>query len=141
VTSPFGVPRDYDGDGVAESRHEGLDLRAMDGSWEPVNILAIADGVVVYAGNMMQSDPSEPSDYGNYIIIQHDNGLISWSAHLENMVVSEGWTVDKGDVLGLAGSTGNSTGIHLHLTIQHPGHGLSGFIVGDVLDPAPLLGL
>ena len=113
----------------------------MDGSWEPVNILAIADGVVVYAGNMMQSDPSEPSDYGNYIIIQHDNGLISWSAHLEYMTTQAGNTVRMGDVLGLAGSTGNSTGIHLHLTLQWPGHGLSGFIVGDVLDPAPLLGL
>ena len=113
----------------------------MDGSWEPVNILAIADGVVVYAGNMMQSDPSEPSDYGNYVIIQHDNGLISWSAHLEYTGVSEGYRVTKGDVLGLAGSTGNSQGVHLHLTIQHPGHGLANFIVGDVLDPAPLLGL
>jgi len=127
------VPREY-------GHHEGLDLAARDSDGEPVNILAIADGDVVWASNLRRSD-GEPSAYGNHVLIQHDNGLISWSAHLEYMVAFEGYRVTKGDVLGLAGSTGNSTGIHLHLTLQWPGHGLTGFIVGDVLDPAPLLGL
>ena len=134
MTSPFGVPRSW-------GPHEGLDLRAMNRLWEPVNILAVADGVVIYAGHMKQSDLREPSDYGNYVIVHHDNGLISWSCHLEYMIVRAGDRVLLGQRLGGAGSTGKSDGVHLHLNIQLPGGGLSGYIIGDALDPAPLLGL
>ena len=116
-------------------------MRAMNGSWEPVNILAVADGDVLYAGNMRQSNLSKPSDYGNYVIVQHDNGLISWSCHLEYMVVQAGHRVLQGWELGRAGSTGKSDGVHLHLNIQNPGAGLAGYIIDDALDPAPLLGL
>ena len=81
-------------------------------------ILAVLDGDVIYAGNRRQSDPTKPSDYGNYVMVQHDNGLISWSCHLAYMLKKAGDRVLKGDRLGLAGDTGNSDGIHLHLTIQ-----------------------
>ena len=120
--------------------HEGLDLRAMNRLWEPVNILVIADGDVIWASNLRQSDGLR-SGYGNHVKIQHDNGLISHSAHLANMAVRAGDRVLQGQVLGLAGNTGDSDGVHLHLNIVWPGHGLSGYIVSDVLDPAPLLGL
>ena len=130
----FNTPRPY-------GPHEGLDLRAMNRLWEPVNILSVADGDVVYAGNMRQSNLYEPSDYGNYVIVEHDNGLISWSCHLEYMTVQAGDRVLQGQMLGLAGSTGKSDGVHLHLNIQNPGAGLAGYIIDDALDPAPLLGL
>ena len=112
----------------------------MNRLWEPVNILSVADGDVIWASNLRQSN-GMPSDYGTHVIIQHDNGLISWSCHLEYMIVRAGDRVLKGQVIGGAGSTGNSTAVHLHLTLQRPGSGLSGYIVSDVLDPAPLLGL
>ena len=134
MTSPFGVPRSW-------GPHEGLDLRAINRLWEPVNILAVADGDVIYAGHMRQSNLNEPSDYGNYVIVQHDNGLVSWSCHMEYMTVMAGDRVLLGQVIGGAGSTGKSDGVHLHLNIQLPGGGLSGYIIGNVLDPAPLLGL
>ena len=140
VTNSFRAPRPSYPDWT-NKLHEGLDLRAFDNDWAPVMIQTIADGDVIYAGNMRQSDPAKLSDYGNYVMVQHDNGLISWSCHLAYMLVKAGDRVLKGDRLGLAGDTGKSDGIHLHLTIQHPGHGLSGYIVSDVVDPAPLLGL
>ena len=128
----FNTPRPY-------GPHEGLDLRAMNRLWEPVNILAVAYGDVIYAGHMRQSNLNEPSDYGNYVIVQHDNGLISWSCHMEYYIVRAGDRVLLGQRLGGAGSTGKSDGVHLHLNIQLPGGGLSGYIISDALDPAPLL--
>ena len=129
----FNTPRPY-------GPHEGLDLRAMNRLWEPVNIISVADGDVIWASNLRRSN-GLPSDYGNYVIVQHDNGLISWSCHMEYMIVRAGDRVLLGQVLGGAGSTGKSDGVHLHLNIQLPGGGLSGYIINDALDPAPLLGL
>ena len=120
--------------------HEGLDLRAMNRLWEPVNIISVADGDVIWASNLRRSN-GLLSDYGNHVIVKHDNGLISWSCHLEYMTVMAGDRVLQKQRLGGAGSTGKSDGVHLHLNIQLPGGGLSGYIVSDALDPAPLLGL
>jgi murein DD-endopeptidase MepM/ murein hydrolase activator NlpD len=44
-------------------------------------------------------------------------------------------------VVGRAGTTGRSTGVHLHFALQYFGHGLSGYVINDVVDPAPYLGL
>ena len=105
----------------------------------PVNILAAEDGRVIWASNL-KSDGT-PSKYGWHVILDHGAGWRTWYAHMETLAVGVDYLVAAGDVLGLAGSTGNSTGIHLHLNVQHVGHGLDGYVVSDVVDPAPLLGL
>lgn len=132
VTSPFNVPRSY-------GPHEGIDLRATDEHWQPVNILAGEDGQVIRASD--KKSDGTPSAYGWHVILDHGDGWRTWYCHMERLYVQLGDLVEAGDPLGLAGSTGNSTGIHLHLNVQHIGHGLSGYVVADVLDPAPFLGL
>lgn len=124
--------------------HEGIDLYAKYN--DP--IYAVADGVVVWADNRRRSD-NTLSAYGNHVIIDHENGYITWSAHLEAMTVRAGDIVIQGNTIGRAGSTGitypdgttSSSGVHLHFVVQYIGHGLSGYVVSDVVDPAPLLGV
>jgi hypothetical protein len=134
ITHPFNEPRDYDGDGIKDDLHEGLDIRAVDSDWEPVLVVAPADGVVEKVREI-----DSGTGYGKYARIDHGNGLKTWLCHLESLFVTEGIEVKTGDVIGLAGTTGNSTGIHLHLTLQWVGHGLSGYVIDDVIDPTPLL--
>jgi len=59
--------------------------------------------------------------YGNYIVINHGSGYISLYAHLSKIMINEGDFVQKGDVIGKSGNTGNSTGPHLHLEILENG--------------------
>ena len=126
VNHPFGEPRSY-------GLHEGLDLYGQSGDL----VFASMSGEVIWASNQRQSGGD--SKYGNHIIIEHPNGWVTWYAHLEEMLVKEGMRVLLGDHIGLVGSTGNSTGPHLHYTLQIPGAGLDGFIVPDVVDPAKYL--
>jgi murein DD-endopeptidase MepM/ murein hydrolase activator NlpD len=133
VTSPFNDQRDY-------GLHEGIDLKAVRNDGSPVDVLAVADGTVIWASDKRRVD-GKPSKYGNHVIIDHGNGFITWYCHLASFYVQSGRIVLTGDRLGLAGSTGNSTGIHLHFTIQDLENGLDGYAVGKVIDPAPLLGL
>ena len=102
------------------------------------DVLACLDGTVVWASDQRRSGGD--SKYGKHIIIEHHDGLITWSAHLDYMLSGVGDVVKRSDVIGAAGNTGNSTGPHLHLTVQHIGHGLDGFIVPDVVDPQDYLG-
>lgn len=143
VTSPFGVPRDYSDppDGIKESLHGGIDLRAIDDNGVAVPVVAAEDGYIAWASSLRRD--GVPSKLGNHVIIEHDSGLITWYGHLANLVVQSGNDVRMGDMLGLAGSTGNSTAIHLHFTVQSPGHGIndSRYKFSDVVDPTGLLGL
>ena len=59
--------------------------------------------------------------YGNYVFIDHGNGKLTIYGHLTNAIVSTGQTVSKGQTIGYAGSTGNSTGPHLHFECQYYG--------------------
>jgi len=139
ITSPFNAPRDYDRDGIFDDKHEGIDLRAVDSSGKPVPIVASADGVVDFVRTT-----DTKMGYGIYTIIKHklpNDVWITGYAHLGSVSVSVGQTVKAGDVLGIAGTSGNSTGIHLHYNIQHIGHGLSGYVIPDAVNPAPLLGI
>ncbi len=133
MTHPFDEPRSW-------GPHEGVDLRAKDSDGHPVNILAMAGGWVLHASNLRR-DNGQPSAYGNYVIVEHSNGYITWYCHLASMSVQAGDRVWQGDVLGRAGSTGRSTGVHLHLNIQKVGGGLSGYIINNVVDPADYLPL
>lgn len=76
-------------------------------------------GVVVVAGW------PDSSGYGNRIVIDHGNGYRSLYAHLSNIYVSVGQTVSRGQVIGQMGSTGRSTGTHLHLEIHYKGVALN----------------
>jgi len=101
ITSRFGWR-----DGRA---HNGIDLNLYTG--EPVR--SLFPGVVRYAGTY--------GSYGRIVVVRHWNGLESYYAHLHRTKVSVGQEVDAGDVLGLGGSTGRSTGPHLHLEVRFKG--------------------
>lgn len=131
----FGAPRDYNEDDVWNEKHEGLDFVADIGD----EVLSIEDGTVVWASN--QRRIGGDSLLGNHIIIDHGGGLISWYGHLNALEVVVGQVVLKGEVIGYAGTTGKSTGPHLHLILQHVGHGKSGYVLPDVVDPLGYINL
>ena len=123
----FNAPRTYRG---IPAKHEGLDFHVRIGD----TVLACLDGEVVWASNQRRYGWGD-SLYGNHIIIKHADGIITWYAHLDDMLSAIGDMVNRGDVIGYAGNSGKSTGPHLHLTVQHIGHGLGGYVVNDVVDP------
>lgn len=86
----------------------GIDIALMPG--DPVN--SAGDGVVTFAGG----DPC--CSYGRYIIIEHDNGLVTLYGHLSVIYVEQGDRVDMGDRIGLGGYTGFGTGPHLHFEVH-----------------------
>lgn len=84
--------------------HTGIDIGATHGS----NIVAAESGTVILANYGWNGG------YGNYIIINHGNGITTRYAHASKLYVSAGQTVSKGQVIAAVGTTGNSTGPHLH---------------------------
>jgi murein DD-endopeptidase MepM/ murein hydrolase activator NlpD len=92
--------------------HEGLDFSAAQGE----QIRATASGIVIFAG--------KAPDYGNYVKIQHGNGLETRYAHCSKLLVKNGDLVSKGEVIALVGNTGRSTGPHLHYEIRLNGNSL-----------------
>jgi murein DD-endopeptidase MepM/ murein hydrolase activator NlpD len=86
--------------------HEGLDIAANLG--EP--IYAALDGTVTYSG--------WASGYGNLIKLKHNDGIDTYYGHCSKLLVSEGQKVKKGEKIAEVGSTGNSTGPHLHFEIR-----------------------
>ncbi len=105
ISSPFGTRRSYDG-GPFTSYHEGTDFAVPAGT----PVYAPADGVVVIA---------EPlSVRGNAVVIDHGWGIYSGLYHLSEIKVTPGQTVKQGDLVGLSGNTGLSTGAHLHWDIR-----------------------
>ena len=96
-----------------EKFHNGIDLAAPSGS----PILAAYDGDVVSAGYS--------SSMGNYIMIDHGDSLITIYMHASALYVSTGQTVSKGDKIAAVGSTGRSTGPHLHFGVRQNGNYVS----------------
>lgn len=90
-------------------RHQGVDLPYPKGT--PVK--AAFDGKVRVA--------MYTSGYGNLVVIRHENGLETYYGHLSRMDVKPGDWVTSGDVIGLGGSTGRSTGPHLHFEVRYQG--------------------
>ena len=86
--------------------HTGLDIATDTGT----PIYAVASGTVIEAGYQ--------GGYGNLVIIDHGNGVQTYYAHCSKIYVSVGDTVKTGDTISLVGSTGNSTGPHLHLEVR-----------------------
>ena len=91
---------------VRSSAHTGLDIATASGT----GIRAIAEGKVIFAGTN--------GSYGKLVKIDHGNGIESWYAHCSNIYVSVGEKVNSSTTIAAVGSTGNSTGPHLHLEIR-----------------------
>lgn len=100
--------------------HPGFDLAAKAGT----EVAAAAGGTVVHAG--------PAGTYGNLVTLRHDNGFETRYAHLSSVDVKVGDLVEAGTELGKVGTTGYSTGPHLHFEVRHD---------GKAIDPAPLLPL
>lgn len=133
ITSHFGY-RDDTG-GVGSSYHQGIDIGA--GMGEP--IYAALPGKVELAG------PN--GGYGNCVIIDHGGGLKTLYGHMSAVGTSEGASVAQGQVIGLVGSTGNSTGPHLHFSVIMGGEQIDplklfpGFAVGSRYIPKDMLAM
>ncbi|HVR80709.1 MAG TPA: M23 family metallopeptidase [Luteimonas sp.] len=108
ITSGFGGRADPFGGGAAF--HKGIDFHAVTG--DPV--LTVADGVVSYAGVR--------SGYGNVIEVDHGNGYVTRYAHNSRLLVRVGDLVRSGQRVAKAGSTGRSTGAHVHFEVWDNGH-------------------
>jgi murein DD-endopeptidase MepM/ murein hydrolase activator NlpD len=104
ITSPFGG-RSHPITGVW-SNHGGIDIRASYGK----PIVAANDGEVIYAGFHYS--------YGNYVIVDHGGGIATLYGHCSKLLVGKGQAVSKGDTIALIGSTGESTGNHLHFEVR-----------------------
>lgn len=99
-------PQVYNGSG-----HNGVDFGAAVGT----EVKAALSGTVLGAGNT--DTACQGASYGKWVLIQHPNGLTTLYAHLSLIKVVAGQTVTTGEVVGYSGSTGYSTGPHLHFTV------------------------
>lgn len=117
VTSDFGARTDPV-TSEKNATHHGIDLVSSADS----EIYAYKDGKVIFAGS--------DKIYGNCVRIDHGNGLCTFYAHLSKLSVSEGDSVSAGQSIGIIGSTGKSTGVHLHFEVIKD---------GERVDPADYL--
>ncbi len=101
ITSRFGVRSS-----IRVSSHTGLDIAASTGT----PIAAAASGTVTFSGRK--------GSFGNMIVITHSNGVQTYYAHCSKLYVSAGTKVSQGQTIATVGSTGNSTGPHLHLEVR-----------------------
>lgn len=99
VSSPFGKRR--------RKFHEGIDIRAHRGT----PIYASNSGKVIYSSRKIKG-------YGNMVVIMHPNNFATVYAHNSKNAVKQGENVDQGQLIGYVGSTGRSTGPHLHFEIR-----------------------
>ena len=101
ITSRFGA-----GSTIRRSSHTGLDIATSSGT----PIVAAASGTVTFSGYK--------GSYGNMIVITHGNGIQTYYGHCSKLYVSAGTKVTQGQTIAAVGSTGNSTGPHLHLEVR-----------------------
>ncbi len=127
ISGHFNTPRPY-------GLHEGLDLYGSKGD----SIVSVMNGLVTWASSKKRSD-GKPSNYGNHVIIEHDQEFISWYCHLQEITVLAGSQMLEGEEIGLLGSTGTSTAPHLHFNLQNKILGLDSYIIENIIDPTPFL--
>ena len=101
ISSRYGVSSK-----IRVSTHTGLDIAATTGT--PIKV--VADGTVTFA--------AYSGSYGYIVKVDHGNGVETWYGHTSKMLVKEGQAVKAGDTIALVGSTGNSTGPHLHFEVR-----------------------
>jgi murein DD-endopeptidase MepM/ murein hydrolase activator NlpD len=118
ISDVFGVQRVFNG--KTQSTHFGLDFRVPSGT----QVTAMNDGTVLLARPMYFE--------GNFIVLDHGQGLLTLYLHLSEFKVKEGDAVKRGQIIGLSGGTGRATGPHLHVAVRWQ---------GTYLDPASLVRL
>ena len=101
ISSRYGVSSK-----IRVSTHTGLDIAATTGT--PIKV--VADGTATFA--------AYSGSYGYLVKVDHGNGVETWYGHTSKMLVKEGQAVKAGDTIALVGSTGNSTGPHLHFEVR-----------------------
>ncbi len=107
ISSYFGEREDpFSGE---EAYHKGVDFAGTAGA----NVVAVAAGVVTWSGNR--------TGYGNLVEINHGDGYVTRYAHNQRTLVTVGQTVKRGDPIALMGSTGRSTGPHVHFEVVRNG--------------------
>lgn len=99
--------------------HNGIDITGTGGKGSP--IYAVNDGTVTTA--------KYTGDYGYHVVINHNNGYTTLYAHLNKMYVVVGQGVHRGDVIGGMGTTGRSTGVHLHFEVRRNGNRINPFLI------------
>jgi len=118
ISDVFGSQRIFNG--VAQSPHLGLDFRVPAGT----PVAAMNSGTVLLARPLYFE--------GNFVVLDHGQGLLTLYLHLSEFKVKEGDVVKRGDIIGLSGGTGRATGPHLHVAVRWQ---------GTYLDPARLMQL
>lgn len=122
VSSPFGW-RTLNGKRVY---HKGIDLVGTDKT-----VRAVVGGVV--GQSIIITDPANrTSQWGNYVRVDGEDGRLYYYCHLSKRLVARGDKVSVGDALGVEGSTGKSTGSHLHFEVREN---------GKSIDPTPIIGI
>ena len=96
--------------GVGSTNHKGTDIGRVGYTSQ---VYAAKSGTVIVS--------QRSSSYGEYVVISHGSGNTALYAHLSSRKVSSGQYVNQGDVIGITGSTGNSTGPHLHFEVTEGG--------------------
>lgn len=105
INSPFGLRRLADE--AAARHHDGVDIAAPMGT----SVYVASEGVVLRTGY-------DPDGYGRFIEVRHPNGMTTLYGHLSRVDVASGTAVRDGERIGLVGSTGRSTGPHLHFEVR-----------------------
>jgi murein DD-endopeptidase MepM/ murein hydrolase activator NlpD len=118
ISDVFGAQRVFNG--KTQSTHFGLDFRVPSGT----PVAAMNDGTVLLARPLYFE--------GNFVVLDHGQGLLTLYLHLSEFKVKEGDQVTRGQVVGLSGGTGRATGPHLHVAVRWQ---------GTYLDPASLMRL
>jgi murein DD-endopeptidase MepM/ murein hydrolase activator NlpD len=108
ITSTFGG-RASPG-GIGSTNHKGVDIGRVGYT---TTVHAAKAGTVIVA--------QRSSSYGNYVVISHGSGNTTLYGHMSSLKVSSGTYVNQGDAIGITGSTGHSTGPHLHFEISENG--------------------
>ena len=120
ISNYFGYRSAAETHGIGSTNHKGIDMAAPYGS----NIIAAASGEVILA--------SYRGGYGNCVMIDHGGGIVTLYGHASSICCSVGQSVKTGDVIAKVGSTGNSTGNHLHFSV---------LVNGTYVNPASYLGM
>ena len=116
ITSTFGFRKDpYRG---RSAFHKGIDFAGSLGS----PVVAVAEGVVTFSGRQ--------NGYGNMVEVRHKDGLVTRYGHCQKLLVSEGATIARGQTIATLGSTGRSTGPHVHFEV---------LVNGKQVNPMPYL--
>ena len=120
ISNYFGYRSAAETHGIGSTNHKGIDMAAPYGS----NIIAAGSGEVILA--------SYKGGYGNCVMIDHGGGIVTLYGHASSICCSVGQSVKTGDVIAKVGSTGNSTGNHLHFSV---------LVNGTYVNPASYLGM